>query len=395
MNDRSKACTKRSEAERLEAERRQWSAPDLSAARGRASRAALTILHGRSGFTLTELLVVMAIIAVIASLAIPAVMISVNTAYEFRISTQVMQLDGAVDTFRNEKGMYPPDQYYDFDGSWIQWIDPAQNDATLLPILVQRYGPLLQKITPNHREFQPTPGVFSGTEYPIVAWYRQRGQFLNPTNALNFWLGGGLSNSSQYPLSEACRRANELPVTSGGANNAFAARVGNLKPLTFFDFSQTAVDPLGYWVGGNNGPSWDSGAHRGDQFYPQQEVPAFLRSAVQPSTDRPLLYFLDTPMPSPVPNNTLYAPYFVGNSHPLGLKFVPMANEANPMTPIGYGSPGNVRMFASQRFQIIAPGRDNLYGGGGVLRELRDNICNFANSRRLDTMDEAIENMGL
>ncbi|MBL8892761.1 MAG: prepilin-type N-terminal cleavage/methylation domain-containing protein [Planctomycetaceae bacterium] len=344
----------------------------------------------RGGFTLTELLVVIAIMAVLAGISIPAVMMAVNSAYEFRVSTKINSYDTAVETFRNEKGLYPPDQYYDHDGSYITWISPTQNDAALLPILVQRYGPLLQKIAPNHREFQPAVGAFAGTDYPIVAWYRQRGQFLNPTNALGFWLGGGLSNSTMYPLSESCRRASELPVTNAAANTAYTNRISQLQPLVYAEFPSTAVDPLGYWTGGASAPSWTAGAQAGNQYYPQGTVPAFLRSPTQEASDRPLLYFVD--VKGATTTNTLYAPYLIPNSR--NIKYVPVTTEANPMTPVGWGLTNN-QMFAVDKFQIIAAGRDNFYGGGGVPRYLRDNICNFANSKRLDSVDAAIDNMGL
>lgn len=340
--------------------------------------------NGHSGFTLVELLVVIAIIAVLAGLSIPAVMMAFNSAYEFRISTKINAYDTAVETFRNEKGMYPPDQYYDPDGSYIAWINPGQSDAALLQALVVRYGPLLQKIAPNHREFQPAAGVFPGTNYPIVAWYRQRGQFLNPTNSLSFWLGGGLSNSTLYPLSETCRRANELPVTNAAANTAYANRIAQLQPLIYAEFPHTTVDPLGYWSG--NGPSWAGAA----QYYPQGDVPTILRSQTQESSNRPFLYFLD--VKGATTTNTLYAPYLIANSR--GIKYVPVSTEAQPMTPVGWGMSNN-QMFAVDKFQIIAAGRDDFYGGGGVTRYLRDNICNFANSKRLDSVPAAIDNMGL
>lgn len=344
--------------------------------------------HG--GFTLTELLVVIAIIAVLAGISIPAVMMAVNSAYEFRIQTRINAYDTAVETFRNEKGLYPPDQYYDHDGSYIAWINPTQNDAALLPLLVVRYGPILQKIAPNHREFQPAAGVFTGTNYPIVAWYRQRGQFLNPTNALGFWLGGGISNSTMYPLSEFCRRAGELPVTNAALNVAYTARISQLKPLVYAEFPTTGIDPLGYWSGGANAPSWGAGAQRGDQYYAQGTVPAFLRSPTQEATDRPLLYFVD--VKGATTTNTLYAPYLIANSR--GIKYVPVSTETSPMVPIGWGLSNN-QMYAVDKFQIIAAGIDNFYGGDGTPKKLRDNICNFSNYKRLDSVDSISENLGL
>jgi len=346
--------------------------------------------RNRGGFTLTELLVVISIIAVLAGLAIPAVMMANVRAYEFRISTKVSQYDSAVESFRNEKGLYPPDQYYDQNGSFIVWLDPSASEAALLTALVQRYGPLLQKIAPNHREFQATPATFAGTDYPIIAWYRQRGQFLNPTNALSFWLGGGLSNSSVYPLSETCRRANELPVTNAAANTLYLTRTGLIKPLVYTEFPTTSVDPLAYWSGGAGAPSWSAGAQRGDQFYFQGEVPRFLRSQAQESTNRPLLYFID--IKGATTANTLFAPYYDPATG--WIKTINIPGEANPMTPIGYGTMPALTLFAPDKFQLIAPGRDDLYGGGGIIQHMRDNICNFANSGRLDSMPEA-ENLGL
>ncbi len=336
------------------------------------------------GFTLVELLVVIAIITIIAGLSIPAVMMAVRTSNEFAITTRVSQLNTAVETFRNEMGVYPPDQYY--DNSMIGWVNPSS--STLAIDLIQRYGPLLQKIAPNHREFQAAPGVFPGNELPIVAWYRQRGQYLNPTNALNFWLGGGLSDSKVYPLSEACRRSVELPAGNAASENNYAVRLQNFKPLSFYDFGSTLdIDPLGYWSNNANGPN---GA--GLSAF-NLEVPSFLRSAVQAYTTRPVIYFVDTALPNGASSNTLFAPFLLNSAtSPPTYKTVNVG-EVNLVSPLGFGS----NFYAEGKFQIITCGLDELYGGldwsnpsAPVLsRDARDNICNFADSKRLDTMENA------
>src|SRR5213075_1249213 len=60
------------------------------------------------GFTLTEMLVVIAIIAVLAGLLLPAVMIAIRTARNTAIGLEIKQLDTALEAYRLEKGDYPP-----------------------------------------------------------------------------------------------------------------------------------------------------------------------------------------------------------------------------------------------------------------------------------------------
>lgn len=59
-------------------------------------------------FTLVEMLVVLGIIAVLVALLMPAVMSAVNSARRAKIATELSQLSGAVEAYKNDKGDYPP-----------------------------------------------------------------------------------------------------------------------------------------------------------------------------------------------------------------------------------------------------------------------------------------------
>ena len=62
----------------------------------------------RAGFTLTELLVVISIIAVLASLGTYGAMRALDTAKQARIKAEVDQIDMALKAYREKYGSYPP-----------------------------------------------------------------------------------------------------------------------------------------------------------------------------------------------------------------------------------------------------------------------------------------------
>lgn len=64
--------------------------------------------QARRGFTLTELLVVIAIIAVLASLASVGIMTAMNRARATAIKTELDQIDAAMKRYKDQYGSYPP-----------------------------------------------------------------------------------------------------------------------------------------------------------------------------------------------------------------------------------------------------------------------------------------------
>lgn len=65
-------------------------------------------MHGR-GFTMIELLLVLALIALLASLVAPTLTGSVNRAREATLRENLLVMRKAIDEYYTDKGRYPPD----------------------------------------------------------------------------------------------------------------------------------------------------------------------------------------------------------------------------------------------------------------------------------------------
>jgi general secretion pathway protein G len=67
------------------------------------------VRSGQAGFTLLELLVVMTIIGILASIAIPALRDSPQRAREAALREDLFTLRSTIDSYHGDKGYYPPD----------------------------------------------------------------------------------------------------------------------------------------------------------------------------------------------------------------------------------------------------------------------------------------------
>ena len=86
----------------------------------KSQRAATVIrFHSRAGFTLIEILVVIAVISLLAALVAPNVFRNVGAAKDAVARTQIEMLGAALDSYRLDNGRYPSTQQ-GLDALWIQ-----------------------------------------------------------------------------------------------------------------------------------------------------------------------------------------------------------------------------------------------------------------------------------
>ncbi len=136
--------------------------------------------RGRNaGFTLVELLAVITVMAILAGILVPVIFSALNTANEFTITSEVQQLDAAVEKFKTQYGFYPPTI-----GTGTQYEINSVDD-------MRRY---LNRVSPNHSEGNGTAGT------RLYIWWDEVGQYLDDRSSLVFWLSG-LAKNKQFPLS--------------------------------------------------------------------------------------------------------------------------------------------------------------------------------------------------
>jgi prepilin-type N-terminal cleavage/methylation domain-containing protein len=84
-------------------------------------------------FTLIELLVVISIIALLAALTVPAIVIAMNKQRLNRAKTEMAQIETAIDTYKAARGHFPPDNpanfaqpqlFYELTGTYFRPANP-------------------------------------------------------------------------------------------------------------------------------------------------------------------------------------------------------------------------------------------------------------------------------
>jgi general secretion pathway protein G len=96
-------------------------------------------MEHRRGFTLIEILVVIAVIAILASLVAPSVFRHVDTAKDVTAQAQVEMLGAALDAYRLDNGHYP---------SSAQGLQALRVQPQGMPSARNWRGPYLRKDVP-------------------------------------------------------------------------------------------------------------------------------------------------------------------------------------------------------------------------------------------------------
>ena len=193
----------------------------------------------RGAFTLVELLMVIAIIGILIGMLAVAIGPVMNTSREFAVTSEMKQIELAIENFKNKYGFYPP-SFAGFDRT------VASPELQLLPYL--------NKLSPNHREATTTfPG---STDSRLKVWWDTIGFNFDDRGSLVFWLSG-LSNNKQFPITgglplltgdtidNAAGTTAQLPVAfnadtvlriTNGTPTGEVPLVGTIEREVFFDF---------------------------------------------------------------------------------------------------------------------------------------------------------------
>ena len=112
--------------------------------------------RSRSGFTLTELMVAITVIAILAGMLMAAVIPAMSSARRTAILMEMKQIEQSLENFKTHHGFYPP--------SWVR-ISNSPNPPTALLKYINR-------LAPNNREGE----VVSGTNRRIDLWWQNVGE---------------------------------------------------------------------------------------------------------------------------------------------------------------------------------------------------------------------------
>ena len=394
--------------------------------------------RSRAGFTLVELLLVIAIIGMLVALVSVAAVRAIGTARNAQITTEIGLLDGAMQTYKNDTGgAYPPDcSLLSTPASGTPTNSGSPNDVAnrqnrilshlrkAFPRLIvpAGYGPASQ---PGTLQYMSQNAYSQSTLYgpagsgvvtnPAPNTKSLWGDFdnMDPAEAMVFWLGGfavpfpdNSSGKITYKLigfsANKVGNANSTGPTASGPNSGFG-------PFNL-DVTSRDMGPFEF----NPGRLGDADGDGWVEYYPPNaSVPQPPGSAVAVGNPTPPYVYFDA---------ISYGYYTTGTTnYPLSAVYPSPLSPIPVQSPVPSGSPGaqpvafagqwgvampylqtlptsgSMTWVNPQKYQIISAGLDQMYwfDSTGLLSKIAlrifplgvnysqgdlDNLTNFTSS---------------
>jgi prepilin-type N-terminal cleavage/methylation domain-containing protein len=300
------------------------------------------------GFTLVEMLVVLAIIGVLVALLLPAVMMAMNAARRAAIATDIRMLSDAVESYKNKMGDYPPNfRQYDVVMRHVRKCYPDATPQHRDLFIKAVWGPAFSEASP------PLPAA---AVVPMI----------DEGEALVFWL---------HLIDADKREPFKAAIAAATAGNPLLAatspvRYGTIDEQKLFDGGD--ADTL---------PSFRA-VNAGETCYVYVDSRSY-NYFYQPALFTDPLYAAHAEDPT----LGYTRPYWSEIRSTTGATSSPLAAHYKPMAPT--------------TFQIICAGQDGEFGldpatldakffpqGGNYSPADRDNMTSFSEGRRLQDFIE-------
>ncbi len=311
-----------------------------------------------AGFTLVELLTVIVIIGILASLTVGAGIMVRNRVRQSLIQNDIKQLDMALQSYKNEYGEFPPD----FWGVSL----PANNvlgqaaRARVVRHLRKAFPRISFTTSGSENQFAEFATAVNST------WGLDPSQF-TPAQALVFWLGGLPDPSTGKPSGFHTDPAN--PFKTGSPRT---------QPLFDFDPERLINDP--------SRPQFHYG------YAPARVAPVvpyvYFRAAKSTDTGKYEYAHYD----STASNHVLPSVDF-GTESGVAVPYLKTAGNYPPT----YASAETRRWPNPETYQILAAGLDGVYGASAAYRFTTDaqgftdgdydNLANFTEGRLEDEIE--------